>query len=70
MSFSVTNNIQTSLRLPKHLHDALRAQAERSRRTISGELTVMLEQHLDAAPAPKQGPAGFDYNFAAQGGRV
>ena len=68
----MAKNAQTSLRLPQQLRDRLRDQAERNHRTLSAEVAVMLEQHLDAPTAPKQqqGPNGFDFSYAAQGGRA
>lgn len=41
------------VRLPPELVDRLRTEAENNRRTISGELRIALEKHLDG-----QDPAG------------
>ena len=61
----------TTVRLPEPVLDALRDQAQRNFRSLSGELQVMLEQHLEAPAAPKQpGHPSFDYAYGVQGGRA
>lgn len=38
-----------SVRLPAHVHDALKHRAESEHRTIAQELRRLIDQHLEAA---------------------
>ena len=58
-----------SLNLDPGIVDGLRRRAVANRRSISAELSVLIEPHIDSAPKPAQ-TQGFDYSYAAQGGLV
>lgn len=47
----ITGEIVTSVRLPRDQYAALRAVAEASHRTVSGELRMLIERHV-AEPEP------------------
>jgi predicted DNA-binding protein len=48
----ITGEIVTSVRLPREQYAALRAVAEASHRTVSGELRMLIERHV-AEPSPE-----------------
>ena len=66
----MAKNAATTVRLPEPVLNALRAQADRNHRHLSGELLALLEKHLDPVTDNGQGRHVFDYSFAGQGGRV